>query len=132
MFLFYYETFFYLLIYRNIAIYKYDTMGITKSESFTTEQNDMANLFKAMANPARVAIIQYLLKVDSCICGDIVNELPLAQPTISQHLKELKNANIIQGTIEGKSICYCLNKDVFESIGRYFMGMYIKLDAKCC
>ncbi|WP_396148430.1 ArsR/SmtB family transcription factor [Flavobacterium sp.] len=107
-------------------------MGITKSESFTTEQNEMANLFKAMANPARVAIIQYLLKVDSCICGDIVNELPLAQPTISQHLKELKNANIIQGTIEGKSICYCLNKEVFESIGRYFMGMYIKLDAKCC
>ena len=107
-------------------------MGITKSESFTTEQNDMANLFKAMANPARVAIIQYLLMVDSCICGDIVNELPLAQPTISQHLKELKNANIIQGTIEGKSICYCLNKEVFESIGRYFMGMYIKLDAKCC
>ena len=101
-------------------------MGITKSESFTTEQNEMANLLKAMANPARVAIIQYLLKVD------IVNELPLAQPTISQHLKELKNANIIQGTIEGKSICYCLNKDVFESIGRYFMGMYIKLDAKCC
>ncbi len=87
-------------------IYKYDKKGITKSESFTIEQNDMANLFKAMANPARVAIIQYL--------------------------KELKNANIIQGTIEGKSICYCLNKDLFETIGRYFMGMYIKLDAKCC
>jgi len=83
-------------------------MGITKSESFTDEQNEIANLLKALANPARVAIIQYLLKVDSCICGDIVNELPLAQPTISQHLKELKNANIIQGTIEGKQFVIVL------------------------
>ena len=89
-------------------------MGITKSASFTEEQNELANLLKALAHPARVAIVQYLLKVDTCICGDIVNELPLAQPTISQHLKELKNANIIQGTIEGKSVCYCLNKEIFS------------------
>ena len=107
-------------------------MGASKSESFSVEHNELANIFKALSHPARIAIVDYLLTVDSCICGDIVNELPLAQPTISQHLKELKNANIIQGTIEGKSICYCLNKDVFESIGRYFMGLYIKLDAKCC
>ena len=107
-------------------------MGISKSASFSIAHNEMASLFKALSHPARVAIVEYLLSVDTCICGDIVNELPLAQPTISQHLKELKNANIIQGTIEGKSICYCLNKEVFESIGRYFMGMYIKLDAKCC
>lgn len=107
-------------------------MGITKSQSFTDEQNELANLLKALAHPARVAIVQYLLKVDSCICGDIVNELPLAQPTISQHLKELKNANIIQGTIEGKSICYCLNKEIFSKIGRYFMGVSISLENKCC
>ena len=108
-------------------------MGITKSESFTTEQNEIANLLKAMANPARVAIIQYLLKVDTCICGDIVNELPLAQPTISQHLKELKNANIIQGTIEGKSICYCLNADAIQILQTFFSKIITKVDKnKCC
>lgn len=73
-------------------------MGASKSDFFSEEQNELANLFKAISHPARIAIIQYLLKVNSCICGDIVNELPLAQPTISQHLKELKNAKIIQGT----------------------------------
>lgn len=107
-------------------------MGITKSESFTDEQNEIANLLKALANPARVAIIQYLLKVDSCICGDIVNELPLAQPTISQHLKELKNSNIIQGTIEGKSICYCINPETMSKIESYFGGISLKLKNKCC
>lgn len=107
-------------------------MGITKSNVFTQEQNELANLLKAMAHPARVAIVQYLLKVDTCICNDIVNELPLAQATISQHLKELKTANIIQGTIEGKSICYCLNKESFSKIGRYFMGVSITLEKKCC
>lgn len=107
-------------------------MGITKSDAFTQEQNELANLMKAMAHPARVAIVQYLLKVDTCICNDIVNELPLAQATISQHLKELKSAGIIQGTVEGKSICYCLNKDTISKIGRYFMGVSIKLENKCC
>jgi len=107
-------------------------MGITKSLAFTQEQNDLSNLMKAMAHPARVAIVQYLLKVDSCICNDIVNELPLAQATISQHLKELKSVGIIQGTVEGKSICYCLNKDTFSKIGRYFMGVSIKLENKDC
>ena len=71
-------------------------MGASKSDSFSIEQNEMAGLFKALSHPARIAIVDYLLTVDSCICGDIVNELPLAQPTISQHLKELKNANIIK------------------------------------
>ena len=71
-------------------------MGASKSESFSVEQNEMATLFKALSHPARIAIVDYLLTVDTCICGDIVNELPLAQPTISQHLKELKNANIIK------------------------------------
>ena len=66
-------------------------MGASKSESFSVKHNEMATLFKALSHPARIAIVDYLLSVDSCICGDIVNELPLAQPTISQHLKELKN-----------------------------------------
>ena len=85
-------------------------MGSTKSEHFTAEQNEMAALAKAMGHPARIAIMEYLLSVDTCICGDIVNELPLAQATVSQHLKELKKAGLIQGTIEGNAICYCINE----------------------
>ena len=69
-------------------------MGVSKTEHFTEEHNTIASLAKAIGHPARVAIITYLLKVDTCICGDIVNELPLAQPTVSQHLKELKNAGL--------------------------------------
>ena len=109
-------------------------MGITKSESFTTEQNEMANLFKAMANPARVAIIQYLLKVDSCICGDIVNELPLAQPTISQHLKELKEAGIIKGEIDGVKTCYCIDETNWSKMNVLFNKMFdsFTITKKCC
>ena len=91
-------------------------MGITKTDSFTTNQNELATLFKAMAHPARIAIIEFLLKNEKCICGDIVHELPLAQATISQHLKELKNANLIKGTIEGTAICYCLNQEVLAEL----------------
>ena len=107
-------------------------MGASKSDFFTEKQNELANLFKAMAHPARVAIIEYLLSVDTCICGDIVNELPLAQPTISQHLKELKNANIIKGTIEGTSICYCINPDAIQVIEKYFNAITYQLKNKCC
>lgn len=107
-------------------------MGASKSDFFSEEQNELANLFKAISHPARIAIIQYLLKVNSCICGDIVNELPLAQPTISQHLKELKNAKIIQGTIEGTAICYCLNPETIEMIENYFGTISNELKNKCC
>ena len=107
-------------------------MGASKSDFFTTQQNELATLFKALSNPARVAIIEYLLKVDSCICGDIVNELPLAQPTISQHLKELKNAGIIKGNIEGTSICYCINPETMQKIEDYFFHIKKQLQSKCC
>ena len=107
-------------------------MGASKSNFFTDEQNKLASLFKAMSHPARIAIIQFLLQVDSCICGDIVNELPLAQPTISQHLKELKNANIIKGTIEGTAICYCLNPETIAVIEAYFKTISVQLKNKCC
>ena len=79
-------------------------MGASKTEQFTDQQNELAVLAKALGHPARIAIIEYLLKVNTCICGDIVNELPLAQPTVSQHLKELKNAGLIKGNFEGASI----------------------------
>jgi predicted transcriptional regulator len=107
-------------------------MGASKSDFFSDEQNYLASLFKAISHPARIAIIQYLLKVNSCICGDIVNELPLAQPTISQHLKELKNAKIIQGTIEGTAICYCLNPKTIAMIENYFGAISNELKNKCC
>ncbi len=107
-------------------------MGASKADFFTKEQNDLALLFKAMSHPARIAIIQYLLHVDSCICGDIVNELPLAQPTVSQHLTALKNAGIIQGNIEGTAICYCLNLETMQKIHHYFGEISQKLENKCC
>ncbi|MFD2602733.1 ArsR/SmtB family transcription factor [Flavobacterium suzhouense] len=95
-------------------------MGITKTDHFTAKQNELAVLAKAIGHPARIAILEYLMKVDTCICGDIVNEMPLAQPTVSQHLKELKNAGLIKGNIEGNAICYCINEQGFEKIKSFF------------
>ena len=110
-------------------------MGISKTEHFTEEQNEVAKLMKALAHPARIAITQYPLSIDTCICNDIVDELPLAQPTISQHLKELKNAEIIQGTIEGKSIKYCINKSTIKKFEQYIDLIFHKMKKKemgCC
>ncbi|PWA04590.1 ArsR/SmtB family transcription factor [Flavobacterium psychrotolerans] len=107
-------------------------MGTSKTASFSEKQNELAILFKALSHPARVAIIEYLLTVDTCICGDIVNELPLAQPTVSQHLKELKNAGIIKGNIEGTAICYCLNPETLKKFEEYFFAITKKLKEKCC
>lgn len=106
-------------------------MGITKTSLFTENQNEIASLAKAIAHPARVAIIEYLLKVNACICNDIVNELPLAQPTISQHLKELKNAGIIKGNIEGNAICYCIDHNNFNKIKGLF-GTIETAENTCC
>jgi DNA-binding transcriptional ArsR family regulator len=95
----------------------------------------MADILKALGHPARIAIIEYLLKVDSCICGDIVNELPLAQPTISQHLKELKNAGLIKGSFEGASICYCINEYGFEKVKGFLEKTSKHIDknkSNCC
>jgi len=86
-------------------------MGLIKAEMFTEEQNQLALYFKAFGHPARVAIIQHLFKINTCVCGDLVDVIGLAQPTISQHLKELKKLGLIQGTIEGTSVCYCINQD---------------------
>lgn len=109
-------------------------MGATKTEHFTDRQNNIAAMTKALGHPARIAIIEYLVKVDTCICGDIVNELPLAQPTISQHLKELKNAGLIKGNVEGNSVCYCIDEKAIEKLQNYFSGIVAKLGKKnkCC
>jgi ArsR family transcriptional regulator, arsenate/arsenite/antimonite-responsive transcriptional repressor len=110
-------------------------MGATKTDNYTEDQNKIALLLKALGHPARIAIIEYLIKVNSCICGDIVNEIKLAQPTISQHLKELKNVGIIKGSIEGTAICYCIDETVWNQIQTYFESINFKLIDKrtnCC
>ncbi|MBX7226540.1 MAG: metalloregulator ArsR/SmtB family transcription factor [Chitinophagales bacterium] len=107
-------------------------MGATKTEHFTDKQNEIALLTKALGHPARIAIVEYLISANNCICGDIVNELPLAQPTVSQHLKELKNADLIKGTIEGNAICYCINEKSIEKIIDYFLKIATKLKNKQC
>jgi len=108
-------------------------MGATKTEHFTAKQNQIATIAKALGHPARIAIIEYLLKVNECICGDIVNELPLAQPTVSQHLKELKNAGLIKGNIEGNAICYCIDETTFDVLKTYFSTIIaVTKEQKCC
>lgn len=108
-------------------------MGLTKTENFTAEQNHLASIAKALGHPARIAIIQQLLKVDSCICGDLVDEIALAQPTISKHLKELKSVGIIQGTIEGTSVNYCINGEKWRAIQKLMNGLFdsYMLDINC-
>ena len=117
-------------IYRNIAI----DMGTTKTEIFTTEQNELAAMFKAMAHPARIAILQSLLKRNECVCGGLVEELGLAQATVSQHLKELKTAGLIQGTVEGTRICYCIHPENWERYRRNLSAFLVPqvIPEKCC
>ncbi|WP_158828136.1 ArsR/SmtB family transcription factor [Mucilaginibacter lacusdianchii] len=109
-------------------------MGATKTEIFTEEQNHLASMLKAMAHPARIAILQHLMAANACICGDLVEELGLAQATISQHLKELKNAGLIQGTIEGVSVCYCIEPNTWAALqnqlGAFFSSY--KGSNTCC
>ena len=107
-------------------------MGATKTEHFTDKQNEVALLTKALGHPARIAIMEYLMSVDTCICGDIVNELPLAQPTVSQHLKELKNAGLIKGNIEGNAICYCIDEKSIDKLINYFSKISTQLKRKPC
>jgi len=109
-------------------------MGLTKTEIFTAEQNRLAMMLKALAHPARIAILQRIIEANACICGDLVDKLGLAQATISQHLKELKNAGLIQGTIEGVSVCYCIEPGAWELLHRQldaFLGSYCD-PGKCC
>ncbi|MFT6828611.1 MAG: ArsR family transcriptional regulator [Roseivirga sp.] len=108
-------------------------MGVTKTEFFTDEQNKIALLAKAVGHPARVAILQHLFKINACVCGDLVDEIGLAQPTISQHLKELKSLGIIKGNVDGTSVCYCIDQkaweDMFETFTQFFNK---KINGSCC
>jgi len=109
-------------------------MGVTKSEEFSVKDNRVANYAKALGHPARVAILRILLKKESCYCGDIVGELPLSQSTVSQHLKELKEAGIIKGTIAGAKICYCIDAATWEQMQFVFGNLLTRpiADNECC
>lgn len=109
-------------------------MGLAKTDIFTDEQNELALLFKAFGHPARVAILQKLFSIQGCYCGQLVDEIGLAQATISQHLKELKHLGLIQGRIEGSSVCYCINPDNWNKMKAVLLP-FINQDiqaAKCC
>lgn len=109
-------------------------MGVTKTEIFTAEQNQLALFAKVLGHPARIAIIQHIMKINSCICGDLVEEIGLAQATISQHLRELKNMDLIQGSIEGTKVCYCINPKTWKTMGtliQEFMNQDIQ-NNDCC
>jgi predicted transcriptional regulator len=117
-------------INRNIAI----DMGTTKTEIYTAEQNELASMFKALAHPARIAILQSLVKRNECVCGGLVEELGLAQATVSQHLKELKTAGLIQGTVEGTRVCYCIHPETWERY-RLSLSAFLRQSAvqsTCC
>jgi DNA-binding transcriptional ArsR family regulator len=111
-------------------------MGATKSDLFTTEQNELAALAKALGHPARIAILQHLINAKECINSDLVNEVGLAQATISQHLSELKRIGIIKGTVEGVSVCYCIDHRKWSSIREMFNGLFDQeaccTDDNCC
>jgi len=107
-------------------------MGLSKTNLFTEEQNELALIAKAFAHPARIAIIEHLIKANRCINGDLVGELGLAQATISQHLKELKTIGVIQGEIEGTSMSYCINADVWNVIKDRMTGLFDRYDPNCC
>ena len=110
-------------------------MGVTKTEIFTLEQNRLAVMLKALAHPARLAILQRIIISNTCICGDLVGQLSLAQATISQHLKELKNAGIIKGSIEGTSVCYCIDAEAWELLKgtlNDFFDSFKAVNQDCC
>jgi DNA-binding transcriptional ArsR family regulator len=108
-------------------------MGVTKIENYSTEQNELADLAKALGHPARIAILEHLLNIKSCICGDLVAELPLSQATVSQHLKALKEAKLIKGNIEGTSVCYCIDSETWSQSQNLLNQLFDSFsDPNCC
>jgi DNA-binding transcriptional ArsR family regulator len=111
-------------------------MAIHKKEEFTQKEQGLANFAKAIAHPARIAILKLLAERNECICGEIVEVLPLAQSTVSQHLKELKTAGLVEGTIDGPRSCYCINWKAFDRFKSDFDSLFTSLKTKnekaCC
>ena len=116
-------------------LYIYVTiMGVSRTEIFTEEQNTLARYAKVLGHPARIAILEHLFASETCICGDLVEEIGLAQPTISQHLKELKQLGLIKGSIEGTSVCYCIDKEAWKEM-KNLLGQFLDRNVQnteCC
>jgi len=106
-------------------------MGVTKTENYSVMQNDLATIAKAIGHPARIAILQHLLCMDSCICGDLVDVLPLSQATVSQHLKALKEARLIKGNIEGTSVCYCIDPASWKNAQSVLNNLFEAYKGNC-
>lgn len=107
-------------------------MGLTKTEGFTKSQVELAAITKALGHPARIAILQFLAERKACVCGDIVDELPLSQSTVSQHLKELKTAGLIKGDIEGPSVCYCIDDKMWAKAKKVLNTLFDNYTGKDC
>jgi ArsR family transcriptional regulator len=107
-------------------------MGLSKTEEFTKTQNEIASLAKALGHPARIAILQYLAERKTCVCGDIVDELPLSQSTVSQHLKELKKVGLIKGDIEGPTVCYCVDVKGLAKARKVLNDILQDVHENCC
>jgi len=107
-------------------------MGLSKTEDFTKTQNEVATIAKALGHPARIAILQYLADKKSCVCGDIVDELPLSQSTVSQHLKELKKVGLIKGEIDGPSVCYCIDSKALLKAKKLLGDLLQGVQEGCC
>jgi len=108
-------------------------MGLTKTEEVTKVQNELAVIAIALGHPAMIAILQFLIKTKSCVCGDIVDELPLSQSTVSQHLKELRNAGLIKGDIDGPSVCYCIDERSWNKAKKQLSEFLASFtDQNCC
>ncbi|MEL6865826.1 MAG: metalloregulator ArsR/SmtB family transcription factor [Bacteroidota bacterium] len=106
-------------------------MAASKKSLFTPNQNKMAELAKALGHPARIAIVEYLLRTKGCVCGDIVEELPLSQSTVSQHLRALKQVGVIKGEVEGTSVCYCIDQKNWREAAELVSSLFMRLD-RCC
>lgn len=107
-------------------------MGLTKTQEFTAQENRIAELAKAFAHPARVAILRLLAERKACVCGDLVDELPLSQATVSQHLKELKRIGIIKGEIDPPRVCYCIDEAVWEEAHDTFTALFREFRTRSC
>ncbi|MCR9170983.1 MAG: metalloregulator ArsR/SmtB family transcription factor [bacterium] len=111
-------------------------MGVTKTEQYSETQIELAKMLKVLGHPARIAIVQALIKAESCVCGELVTEIELAQSTVSQHLKELKSVGLIKGTIEGTSVCYCIDQEKWaylrEVLDPFINESLTCNDDKCC
>ncbi|MGD1944804.1 MAG: ArsR/SmtB family transcription factor [Croceivirga sp.] len=107
-------------------------MGATKTHIFSTKHNELAQIAKVMAHPARIAILEYISRQENCICTDLVDEIGLAQPTISQHLNEIKKIGLLNGTFEGKNLCYCINQERWSKIQKMLSSFFSNINLNCC